>query len=88
MGSVMDAYFHFSEPGDHYLGRVLSGLDPNVSYFKVLPPHWKISSNILQNKFIKSSMQLMYGQILRTLTKTIVDPYSVLLYCLSSIVYH
>ena len=29
MGAVLDVYWHFCAPGDHFLGRVLAGLDPN-----------------------------------------------------------
>ena len=28
MGKILDVYWHFSEPGDHYLGRILVGMDP------------------------------------------------------------
>ena len=37
LGSVLEVYWHFSEPGDQYLGRVLTGLDPNSANFGVLP---------------------------------------------------
>jgi len=29
MGKVLDVCWHFSEPGDTYLGRVLAGFDPS-----------------------------------------------------------
>jgi hypothetical protein len=35
MGSVLDVYWHFSEPGDHYLGRILAGLDPKKSLLRL-----------------------------------------------------
>ena len=38
IGAVLDVYWHFAKPGDHYLGRVLSGLDPNHPDFSVLLP--------------------------------------------------
>ena len=41
MGKVLDVYWHFSEPGDHYLGRILAGLDPSLHSFGCLPPHFK-----------------------------------------------
>jgi hypothetical protein len=36
-GTVYDIYLLFAEPGDHYLGRILAGLDPNSANFAVLP---------------------------------------------------
>lgn len=66
----MDAYFHFYEPGDHYLGSVLCVMDPNVS-----------ESNTLLNKDIISVMDLMYGKILLKWRGTNVDPSSVLINC-------
>ena len=48
LGKVLDVYMHFMEPGDHYLGRILSGLDPMKQDFTALPPililrsHYKI----------------------------------------------
>ena len=42
MGKVLDVYWHFSEPGDHYLGRILAGMDPKKASFGDLPPHWTI----------------------------------------------
>ena len=40
MGKVLDVYWHFSEPGDHYLGRILAGMDPKKASFGDLPPYW------------------------------------------------
>lgn len=36
IGSVLDVYWHFGSVGDHYLGRLLCGLDPNDPNFAVL----------------------------------------------------
>ena len=88
LGLVLDVYWHFSEPGDHYLGRVLAGLDPNEPDFGILPPHFDIEDNPLDNKFIYEAMQLMYGPILKKWKGTILDPTGVLLKCLASVVYH
>jgi hypothetical protein len=44
MGSVLDVHWHFAEPGDHYLGHILAGLDPKKLYFATLPPHWKLDN--------------------------------------------
>ena len=40
MGAVLDVYWHFCAPGDHFLGRVLAGIDPNKPDFASLPPHF------------------------------------------------
>jgi hypothetical protein len=42
MGSILDVYWHFSEPWDHYLGRILAGLDLKKSSFAILSPHWTL----------------------------------------------
>jgi hypothetical protein len=33
---ILDIYWHFAKPGDHYLGRCLAGLDPS-SEEKTMP---------------------------------------------------
>ena len=85
---MLDVYWHFSEPGDHYLGRVLAGLDPNEPEFGVLPPHFNMEENPMDNADIKEAMELMYGKIIDTWAETAVDPVGVLLKCLASVVYH
>ena len=40
MGAVLDVYWHFCAPGDHFLGRVLAGLDTNKPEFASLSPHF------------------------------------------------
>jgi hypothetical protein len=42
LGRILDIYWHFAEPGDHYLGRCLAGLDPNSADFAVLPPQFTV----------------------------------------------
>ena len=34
-------YFKFGAAGDQYLGRLFAFLDPSLSDFAVMPPHWK-----------------------------------------------
>jgi len=87
LGKVLDLYWHFAEPGDTYLGRVLAGLDPNSPEFATLPPHWK-TSNPMANEKINEGMNLMFATILQKWSGTPVDPTGVLLVCLASVVYH
>jgi hypothetical protein len=62
MGAVLDVYWHFSSTGDHYLGRILTGLDPNTSHFGILLPYW--TTHIpLGNYLIKRAMVMLYGPI-------------------------
>jgi hypothetical protein len=44
MGKILDLYWHFAEPGDTYLGRILAGLDPHEERFGSLPLHWKVNN--------------------------------------------
>jgi hypothetical protein len=47
LGQILDSYWHFAEPGDHYLGRCcLAGLDPNSVDFAILPPHFSVGNSI------------------------------------------
>ena len=55
MGKVLDVRWHFLEPGDHFLGRALVGMDKKAASFGNLPPHWKLS-NIMKNEDIAAAM--------------------------------
>ena len=87
IGSVLDVYWHFGSVGDHYLGRILCGLDPNSTNFAILPPHWKLEDPLGDDK-IREAMELMYGPILRHYNGRSENPIGVLLRCLACIVYH
>ena len=63
MGKVLDVYWQFADVGDAYLGRCLCGLDPNLSTFAVLPPHWTVD-NPVRDPDIEDALQLMYGVII------------------------
>ena len=63
MGKVLDVYWQFADVGDAYLGRCLCGLDPNLSSFSVLPPHWTVD-NPVDDPDISDALQLMYGVII------------------------
>lgn len=64
LGKVLDVYWQFAESGDAYLGRCLSGLDPNTSAFSVLPPHWTVVPP-LEDDDIAAGLECMYGPIVR-----------------------
>lgn len=87
LGRVLDLYWHFAEPGDTYLGRVLAGFDPNGEDFGALPPHWKVDDP-MANERIKEGMNLMFATILQKWGNTDVDPTGMLLLCLASVVWH
>ena len=79
--------WHFGSVGDHYLGRILCGLDPNDPNFAVLPPHWNVEAP-LENESIKEAMHLMYGPILQHYAARSENPIGILLRCLACIIYH
>ena len=87
IGSVLDVYWHFGSVGDHYLGRILCGLDPNDPSFAVLPPHWNLEDP-LGNALIMKAMRSLYGPILEAYAGRKENPSAVLLRCLACIVYH
>lgn len=88
IGSVLDVYWHFGSVGDHYLGRILAGLDPNDTKFGVLPPHWNVE-NPLGNTSIREAMDMLYKPILDHYAPgTRENPLGILLRCLACIVYH
>ena len=89
MGAVLDVYWHFSEPGDHFLGRVLTGLDPNKSEFASPPPHFVMEGNLLEDEDINAAMQMMYGPILEKYKDNAeINPTGLLLMVLASVIYH
>lgn len=87
LGRILDLYWHFAEPGDAYLGRILAGLDPNSEEFGALPPHWKVDDP-MSNERIKEGMNLMFATILQRWNDTEVDPTGMLLFCLASVVWN
>jgi len=87
IGSVLDVYWHFGSVGDHYLGRILCGLDPNNTNFAILPPHW-IMEDPLGNSTIRDALNLMYGPILQSYSGKNENPKGIVLRCMACIVYH
>jgi hypothetical protein len=84
MGVVLDIYWQFAEVGDHYLGRILSGLDPHKASFNVLPPHFTVS----EHEAITKGMHLCFGNIICAHQDSDTQCLSVLKRLLASIVYH
>ena len=87
IGSVLDVYWHFGSVGDHYLGRILCGLDPNNTNFAILPPHWKVEDP-MGNSTIKEALNTMYGPILQAYSGKSENPRGIVLRCMACIVYH
>jgi len=87
MGAILDIYWHFSEPGDHFLGQVLARLDPNKSKFAILPPHFRKEGNLVGDLDIKEAMDMMYCPILDMYNGE-VDPAGLLFFVLASVNYH
>ena len=87
MGKVLDVYWHFSEPGDTYLGRILAGYDPNNNTFGSLPLHFTID-NPGEDEHIDEAMNQMHGPILARFRDSPTNPYGVLLLFLASVVCH
>ena len=83
-GKVQDIYFNFAQPGDHYLGRMLAGLNPTSPSFKVLPPHFTCG---LENKYVKEGVELCYGTNTKDTTKLRLSTWNISL-VLASVVYH
>ena len=87
LSTVMDIYLGFAEPGDHYLGRLLSGLDPNSSTFAAIPPHFVEG---MDNEYINEAMHFCFSSILgRQDAKALHgNAKGILLRCLASMVHH
>jgi hypothetical protein len=89
MGAVLDVYWHFCEAGDHFLGRVLAGLDPNKAEFATMPPHFILEGDLMEDEDIKAAMNMMYGPLLDTYGDNAeINPTGLLLMVLASVVYH
>ena len=64
MGAFLDVYWHFFAPGNHFIVRVLAGIDPNKPEFASLPPHFMTEFDPMEDPDILEAMHLMYGPIL------------------------
>ena len=80
MGEILDLYWHFAEPGDTYLRRILAGVDPNQEIFGSLPPHWNVD-NPLGNAKIHEAMNLVFATVLQKWGGSTVDPIQVFYCC-------
>ena len=89
MGAVLDVYWYFCAPGDHFLGTVLAGLDPNKLEFASLPTHFMTEFDPMEDPDILEAMHLVYGPILEQWSGTEeVDQTGLLLFVFSSVIYH
>jgi hypothetical protein len=87
MGSVFDVYWKFLPIGDHYLGQILSGKDPNKASFASLPPHWNCPDP-LNHPDIKRAIYMAFGPILAVHGGTDCDPTGILTRCLACMIWH
>lgn len=83
-GKIQDIYFSFAKPGDHYVGRMLAGLDSTSSQFKILPPHFTCDSS---HPDLIEGISLCYGQLLRK-NKNLKHLSGLVQMLLASLIYH
>ena len=89
MGAVLYVYWHFCVPEDHFIGRLLSGLDPNKPEFASLPPHFMTGFDPMEYPDISEAMHLMYGPILEQWSgNKEVDPTGLFLFVFALVIYH
>ena len=48
IGKTMESYLRFAKAGDHFCGRVVSGLPQQSAKFSALSPHFKLTSSSLE----------------------------------------
>jgi hypothetical protein len=84
----LDLYWHFTKPGDHYLGHCLAAFYPNSPDFPCLPPHFTVG-NPMEHPQIWEAIDLMYGPALSKWGGTKdTDPTELLCKLLPLVVYH
>ena len=83
LGTVFDIYWLFAEADDDYCGRILAGLDPNTSTFKVLPPHFIVG---MENIHVKEAVNIYFPNISKL--NGLANIKGLLLWSLASVVYH
>ena len=89
MGAVLDVYWNFFAPEDHFLGIVLAGLDTNKPEFASLPPHFMTEFDPMEDPDISEAMHLMYGPILDQWSgNEEVNPTDLLLFVFALFIYH
>ena len=76
--------FLLLQTGDHYLGRLLVGLDPHSTTFSELPPHFEVG---MENQDIHDFVYLLYGPIIRQYEEKL-NITSCLLLFSASLAYH
>jgi hypothetical protein len=86
MGIVLDIYWRFAEAGDHYLGRLLAGLDTNSADFGILPPHFTVP---MSNPLVQRALQMVYGNLIAAFEDDANSFLMAILFrLLASLVYH
>ena len=89
MCAALDACWYFSEPSDHFLGRVLASLDPSKSEFGTPPPHFVTEGNLMEDEDIDAAMQVMCGLMLEKREDNAkINPTGLLLMVLASVTCH
>jgi hypothetical protein len=86
MWPVLDVYWHFSEPRDHYPGQILARFDPKKSSCHHIG-NWKLI-NPLANECVALAMDMLYGQITTQYKNIPKYPMALLHWCLACIVHH
>jgi hypothetical protein len=86
-GLVLDVCWHFASIGDHYLGRILAGLQPNDAGFATLPPHFNIPDP-MGNADVARAMGMMFHSVIANCEGQSNNPTPMLLRCLACVVYH
>jgi len=84
LGTILDIYWKFAQRGDQFLGRFLTGLDPDSQDFDVLPPHFMCTA---EDDLVKQAMRVCFGKILDDQDENSFL-YAVCYQCLPSLIYH
>ena len=89
MGAVLDVYWQFCATGDHFLGILLAGIDPNKPEFASLPPNFMTEFDPMEYPDILEAMHLMYGPILEQWSgNEEVNPTGLLLFVFALVIYY
>ena len=58
---MFDIYFTFEEQGDHYLGRLISGILTKKASLSALPPHFTWG---METQYISEAMNILFKVII------------------------
>lgn len=79
IGPVQDRYLKYENAGDHFLGRVVSGLPLNKPEFSVVPPHFENTKDMRMLVVLEQTFPIYMHHP---------SIFGILLLCLASLVYH